>query len=211
MAFFFLHLLNVHVLEICGGIASKRKESKFGWHFSSMVFKYGSRLICWKSAFVKTRSFFSLFVCCVCVRPSYVECRLLFVRASSIVFTDAPYFISSLSLRICSLCVVCVAVDQMKEIFRRKKKQEVLETWMRSGPFGRAERVYECASECVYVFCSVNIEQEIIGYRHLQLTFMCTSYNDTLSDARTNAHGMRPNFGWVLSVCCSSSSRLYHR
>lgn len=120
--FFFLHLLNVHVLEICGGIASKRKESKFGWHFSSMVFKYGSRLICWKSAFVKTLSFFSLFVCCVCVRPSYVECRLLFVRASSIVFTDAPYFISSLSLRICSLCVVCVAVDPMKEIFRRNKK-----------------------------------------------------------------------------------------
>lgn len=154
---------------------------------------------------------FSRCLCAVFVRPSYVECRLLFVRASSIVFTDAPYFISSLSLRICSLCVVCVAVDQMKEIFRRKKKQEVLETWMRSGPFGRAERVYECASECVYVFCSVNIEQEIIGYRHLQLTFMCTSYNDTLSDARTNAHGMRPNFGWVLSVCCSSSSRLYHR
>lgn len=100
---------------------------------------------------------------------------------------------------------------QWRRFLDEIKKQEVLETWMRSGPFGRAERVYECASECVYVFCSVNIEQEIIGYRHLQLTFMCTSYNDTLSDARTNAHGMRPNFGWVLSVCCSSSSRLYHR
>lgn len=157
-------------------------------------------------------SFIFLVVCvlCVCARltSSVACCSCVRVRLSS------PMRHTSF-LHYHYAFVHCVSSvlpsTQWRRFLDEIKKQEVLETWMRSGPFGRAERVYECASECVYVFCSVNIEQEIIGYRHLQLTFMCTSYNDTLSDARTNAHGMRPNFGWVLSVCCSSSSRLYHR